>query len=363
MMQRLLDALFRYLRLLVIPPLLIVAIVTPLVVLTARPYYETWAGVWVDRPSYLNYKDSSNPYMTPVQNQSARLAELLRSRAFQVQVARRTPLAPLAATPDGQAEIERVILGGFAMWPNGDHLLATRFRAATPELSYAVLTAILDAFKERVIADRIDQAALATSFYQANLKEAQGDLSSASDELRRYMAANPRLTTLDPNLGEGKTPAAALGLPLAAVDPALGNLVQRVQMSQESVKQVQSSLDAAQLDTAAALQGQQLGFQVVDRPQLPPKSTLEKKMLLIVPAAGLLIGLVISALLLMLIVVTDRSVQGSNDLDWTGTVITVVPYLTLTDLSLPLSADATRHAVGHAARASLSAPSAQPAVQ
>src|SRR5262245_60747532 len=90
--RKLLEAFFRHKLLLLAPPLLIPAIATPVAVVSTPPVYETGAGIWVDHPAYLNYNDGNNSWVSPVQSQAGRLNELLRTRAFQMEVAGRTSL-------------------------------------------------------------------------------------------------------------------------------------------------------------------------------------------------------------------------------------------------------------------------------
>src|SRR5215211_1435900 len=102
MIEKLLEAFFRHKLLILLPPVLIPLIVGPVALLTVPVYYESWAGVWVERPTYLAYKDTGNQYNTPAQNESLRLNELLRTRAFLSEVAGQTNLAPLLNTPRGE---------------------------------------------------------------------------------------------------------------------------------------------------------------------------------------------------------------------------------------------------------------------
>src|SRR5688500_14947552 len=102
MIERLLETFFRHKLLLLLPPILIPLIVGQIAVMTTPITYDTWAGVWVDRPTYLTYNDEWNRYVSPASNQSNRLLELLRTRAFVLDVARRTPFARLLGTQSGE---------------------------------------------------------------------------------------------------------------------------------------------------------------------------------------------------------------------------------------------------------------------
>ena len=96
MIEKVLEAFFRHKLLIIAPPILIVAIVTPIAIITTPMYYESLTGIWVERPTYLNIQvDEATRYLTPNAAQSVQLGELLRTRAFVNDVANRTALAPL----------------------------------------------------------------------------------------------------------------------------------------------------------------------------------------------------------------------------------------------------------------------------
>jgi hypothetical protein len=84
----------------------------------------------------------------------------------------------------------------------------------------------------------------------------------------------------------------------------------------------------AQLDVAAAQAGQELGFQILDAPQLPTTPTRQVKKILIYPAAALAGGLLLSALLLLLFALGDRSVRSMAELSPQAAAIGVMPRLT-----------------------------------
>src|SRR5438270_13700079 len=109
MFRRILEAFFRHKLLVLLPALLIPAIVSPIAVLAMPPMYETTVSVWIDHPVYLTTRDGSNPYVSAVQTQSARLTELLHTRAFLTDVAQRTSLAPLVASAVGQTRLAELI--------------------------------------------------------------------------------------------------------------------------------------------------------------------------------------------------------------------------------------------------------------
>jgi uncharacterized protein involved in exopolysaccharide biosynthesis len=348
MMVRLVEAFFRHWLLLLTPPVLIPLIVGPIAVLTTPVYYESWVGVWVERPAYLSYSDGWNNYATPAQNQNRLLGEVLRTRSFVNDVALKTSLAPFVGTDRGEEAIQRAMARSFSAWPTGDSLLVLRFRAATPELSFEVVNAVVEAFKNKLAADRVNQASLAISFYEEQLKTSEDQMAKASEAMRRYVAANPRLAAVDPERG---TPL--VSLPTAAVDPQLAALVNRMEVEQAGVERVRSTLERARLEAAAALEGQELGFQVVDPAKVPTKPIRERRRRLIYPAAGLLVGLGVSTATLVLLVAGDRTVRLEHDLPPGIPVLGSVPRLRLPRAHSNLAT--ARGAIGAIAGAALPA--------
>jgi uncharacterized protein involved in exopolysaccharide biosynthesis len=361
MTKKLLEVFFRHKWLITLPPILITLIVTPIAFLISPPYYEASAGIWVDRPDYLTYNDNWNQYITPAQNQSGALTELLKSRSFQTNVARRTSLAPLADTNEGQKQLDTLFQKRLYVFANGAHLLELHFRAPTPQLALEMTNAAVSAFRETASAQRVNQANLATTFYQARLQSTEDQLSKSTDAVRRYIAANPRLSAIDANAGAGATTAARLGLPAAAVDPTLADLLRQLDADQKSVDRASQSLEQARYDSAAAIEGQQLGFQLIDAPKLPTELSYERKKIGAYVAAGLLAGLGISATLLMLLTAADRSVRYEAELAALvpGTpVLGSVPLMSMNRLPKTLrlpGQNAARYAVGLVAATSAGA--------
>ncbi|MBI4494749.1 MAG: hypothetical protein HY690_18390 [Chloroflexi bacterium] len=351
MIAKYLETFFRHTLLLLLPPVLIPLIVGPIALLTTPVFYETWAGIWVERPAYLAYSDDSANFLTPAQNQSERLGEALRTRAFLLDVANRTSLAPLVGTLKGEERVRKIVEDGLSAFTSGKHLLVLRFRAETPQLSFELNNALVEAFKDRATADRTRQAGAAISFYQARLQAAEEAYAQANEAMRRYVAANPRLTAIDPNRDLANTPASRLGLPLVATEPQLAELVQRVTLTQSDLERARAALEQAGLNASSSLEGQELVFQVVDPPQVPTTAIRERRKRLIFPAAGLLVGLGLSAILLVLLMATDRAVRSEADLGPGARVLGAVPRLQLAPSAQAAGPDVARRAIGFVAGA------------
>jgi hypothetical protein len=352
---KILEALFRHKLLLLLPPILIPLILGPIALMTAPVYYEAWAGVWVDRPQYLAYTQAGwSAYLSPSQNQANALNEQLRTRTFMMDVAKRTQLAPLVGNQRGEDRIQKIFQEGLSITPNGDHLLVLHFRADTAKLAYDLLNSTIDAFKENASTDRVNQASLAISFYQSQLSDANEGLSKLTATARQYIAANPRLGSLAPEPGQSTAPV----LPATATDPQLADLMGQIQFQQKEIERIRGSLSQAQFDASAGLEGQELGFQIIDAAQIPSAPTRALKKQLIYPIGGLVGGMVLSIVLLVLLVTADRAVRMETDLPANARVLGSMPNLKLKLRRIPKSArrDAMRRAIGFAAGTALPAP-------
>lgn len=308
MIRRAVETFFRHKWLILLPPVLIPLIVTPIVVFSAKPYYETWAGIWIARPMHLSYTNDWNQYITPAQNQSERLHELLRTHSFPMAVASRTELAEGIGSPESEQAIQQFISSNLGILPNGPRLLNLRFRAESPELALETMNAVIEAYQERVAADRISQADLAISFYEKRLVEAEERLAEAQQGVQRYVAANPGL------LAPPASGTSAQSQALAATDIRFPELTRLVENEQEEVERVRGQLERARIEASASLQADELSFQVLDAPRLPTAPILEKRRLLVFPAAALLAGVGLSTVLLILLIALDRTIRRDSDL-------------------------------------------------
>ncbi|MCC6178392.1 MAG: hypothetical protein IT305_24060 [Chloroflexi bacterium] len=346
-LDRLLRAALRHLRLLAVPPLVVPLLVVPIALMLRPVYYESWVRLWVDTPAYLRTGDQVPRYVTSAQFQASRLSELLGSDSFIQDVARRTALAPLADTPRGVESLRSNIARSFATVPSGDHLLGMRFRGDTADLSFEMLTAILEVFRDRLITDRVNQAGIATSFYEGRVKSAEEQLTRSNEAVRRYVAANPRATSAA-SIDPARRLLGAPELPTAAVDPQLAELLRRQDLDKADVERARLALDQASLAGSAALAGQELGFQIVDPPRKPTEPTIERRRILMLPLIGLVIGILLSSALVTIFAVLDRTVYDPNGLGPNLLVLAMIPRLDRHAAAAPVVASTS---IGQAAQA------------
>jgi len=343
MIEKVLEAFFRHALLIILP-----AIVIPLVVVawvfSTPPQYEAAAGVWVERPAYLSYSgDELTRYLPPATVQRNRLTELMRTRSFMSDVLKDTPLAALLQTPGGELGLDQTFARDFEINQGGDHLLVIRFRAEEKDVALTIVNAVVDQFRDRASDDRRSQAQLAISFYQARLTDSDGTLVEARSELAKYLDANPVLaTTLARN-----------GLEVARLDPGFADLQRRVDAALRSADGARAALQSAQFDYASSVQGDALGFRVVDAAGVSATASRQIRKVLVYPVAALIGGVLLGAALLMLFALSDRSVRSLADLAPDSVILGVMPRMRPASLARRAGPDVTRRAVGFIAGAAL----------
>jgi len=352
-MRKLAEAFFRHKWLLLLPPLLTPTLVTPIALLTTPVTYESVVGVWVDRPAYLDLKGGINQFTSAAQSQSSQLTELLHTRTFMLDVVRRTSLAPALTARGGEARVQDLLDKGVTVTaaPNGSHLLAIRARFTTPQLAFQVAQGVVDAYVDRNSNQLADQSTTAISFFQSQLQSAQDDSSKASQDMSQYAIAMGYASS-----GDG-TPLTPDAQSAAAFDPQFADLQAKAHFAQQQVDQARAALQNAQQASAAAVQGADVGFQVIDPPQVPTAPVTQLKNVMIYGVAALVIGLGISLMALVLLVAGDRSIRVEADLQPPVRILGVVPMLKLKQrVPKSVRGSATRRAIGFVAGSALPAP-------
>jgi hypothetical protein len=135
-------------------------------------------------------------------------------------------------------------------------------------------------------------------------------------------------------------------------------MIGRLQIQQKQVEALRGNLESAQFDASAGLEGQELGFQIIDPPQLAAAPTRALRTRLIYPIAGLVVGIGLSLVLLVLLVAGDRTIRSETDLPTNARVLGAVPQLKLNLKNMPKGQrrDAMRRAIGFVAGTALPAP-------
>ncbi|HYM96554.1 MAG TPA: hypothetical protein VET26_04580, partial [Candidatus Sulfotelmatobacter sp.] len=182
-------------------PLILALAISTAIALGQPRVYESSARIWFygqDLAAAIG-----QPNTTPADQQTAVFRELLNSRAFDVKVGHRGPLAGYLSDPsnvptDLLSRI-RAKLGGSAtaptadqvdqrIWdllarrviagPDGPEVVAISFQASTPAVAQGTVQALVDQFMEETVANRRAQAQAVVTFMEAQLKTQDAAVAS-----------------------------------------------------------------------------------------------------------------------------------------------------------------------------------------
>lgn len=338
MIERIVEAFFRH-AILIVLPLIAIPLDIGAAVLSTPAQYEAQAGMWAERATYLTYSQDENPYLSPAQNQQARLQELMRTHSFTAIVAARAQLTEFAGSEAGLLALDQIFARDLDVLTNGDHLLILRFRSESRALALAVLNAVADTFKERIEGGVATQGQLAIDFYQGRLTESESRLTAARRDLTRVIDATPGLAA---SLAKG-------GLDAARLDPVFAEAQRKADAAQTDADQARASLERAQLDVSAAKQGGALSFRVADAPVVSAVASRQLKKVLVYPIVGLLIGLLVGAGLLLFFALSDHSIRSLKQLAPDAVILGVLPHMRPAGAARHAGAIATRRAIGYLA--------------
>jgi len=317
---RALEAAFRHKLLLAIPFLVILSFAVTVSWMSRSKEYIATGRVWVERAQFLNADVGTdwNPYLTPAQNQSLVLNELMGTDDFARKVAERAGLtAPdgLAATGDSAQSVnlagegsgldEETVLQRLrddtGIGASGTHVIAISNRSPSALTAAAVVQSIIDEYADLHKTRTIDQAKLATSYYEERLASTQQELDKATTEANSYLAKHPEL----------QAPEA----PSLVGDATYIQLQSAVQRAETDYNSIQGTLAQIQFQSSATLQGLDSTFQVVDAPK-PPSSPAPASLrsLLMLPALGALAALGLSSGLFFLLLRLDDAVRRPEEI-------------------------------------------------
>lgn len=244
------EVLFRYWRrfflLLVLLPVTI-----GLVTIVFFPTYKGGTQLWVENFADVGLGTPSgwNQYLTPSQNLSDSLYQLLTTRAFNDSLYNRV-LSGGFTTSSERADVSNSI-SSIQVNAVGSHVLAISDSCDKRDVCLAVLSGVVDLFREQQIKLQQDQAAVAITYFNEQLKTAQPELSTAQDAVEKYLALHPTLRT-DPNA--------------ASNDFEYARLLDDVRVAQNRVNDLENKIAVDQFITSASTQVLQTGPQVVDPP-------------------------------------------------------------------------------------------------
>jgi len=220
------------------------------------PTYKATADLWVDNPNYFGTSFIPigwNQYLTPAQNQSDTLNQLLSTDAFASGLGDR--LASSGGITD-QVELRQTVgtvSTRLKVTATGSHLLTLAVTCDRAPVCTQVLVATIDLFREQQSKLQQAQADVGISFLSGQLKEARAALKSSEDALQRYLAEHPGVKT---------DPASA------ATNPELTGLMTDVSQKRATAADIQGNLDTVQRLSSTSARLLEIGPRVIDAPHI-----------------------------------------------------------------------------------------------
>ena len=256
-MLRYLETFYRH-RLLLMAPTAVVLLLVGGWVLVQPPAFQATVRLWVERQTLVN-NPNDNQYLTPAQQQSGVLTELLNTKYFCRKVGTRSPLQESLATSgaggDGLTQRLLAKVGGGSsgrltgralddavyqavstqtlVAPTGAETISITYRAGSPELSAEVTQAIVDQFIDETLSTQRTQADAAEQFYSSQVKQTQTEVSAAQSQIDAYLTSHPEQRSAS-----------------ATPDASLSQLRKNQDSVQQRLNDLQSKLDQARVSKA-----------------------------------------------------------------------------------------------------------------
>jgi capsular polysaccharide biosynthesis protein len=301
---------FRFALLLIVLP---AAVAVATIILF--PSYKASAELWVDDPGYFGGATPSgwSQYLTPAQNESDSLTQLLGTRAFQKDLYD----ALGGELPSPADRIHAISLAKPITAPVGSHLLLISASCDRPQICILVVSKTVSMLRAEQVAMEKTNAKAGVNYLTATLQQAQNDYTQAADALRRYIATHPG-AKVDPTTS-----------PDTISDPELARLAVSVQQTRGRVTDLQSQIDKDNSIVSASTAVFQADPHIVDQPavsqgdRLGDRSSLKKAAM----AAG--VALVLGLGYLFILGWVDTTLRNPRDIEhrFRVPVVTTIPEL------------------------------------
>jgi uncharacterized protein involved in exopolysaccharide biosynthesis len=318
-MLRYLETFYRH-RLLLIAPVAVVLILMGGWVLVQPPTFQATVRLWVERQTLIS-NPNDNIYLTPAQQQSGVLSELLSTKYFCLKVG--TLQESLASSSARDQSLTQRIMGKLGsgsggrlsgraleeavyqavstqvvVFPIGPEIISISYRAGTPELSAQVSQSIADQFIDETLSTQRTQAEAAEQFYSGQVKQTQAQVSSAQSQIDAYLSSHPEQRSTS-----------------ATPDGSLSQLKKSQDAIQQRLNDLQSKLDQARAGKAGLLQPSVSGMRVLDKAEVPTRAASRRSVMLQGGSVGLALALVILIGGILLLTLIDSTVRRPEEVE------------------------------------------------
>jgi hypothetical protein len=255
----------------------------PLVAGTAALYVfqgkDGSAQLWVDNPSYIgNIQTASgwNQWLTPSQNTVDSLDQLIQTDDFYQRLGQALLQNGTVSSQSDANQIASEAKSSLSATATGSHLVTIRVECRVPAVCIQVLNTTISLHRDWLIQTERQQADVASTFYNAQLKVAKASLQTRIDAFNAYVTNHP-------------IPANTLRPP----DPDYDRLQSDVQQEQAKVNDLQDRISTIQFSYDAAAEIDRTALRVIDQPGVSGGrfTTVTKKMALTFGGAAAVPGI------------------------------------------------------------------------
>lgn len=309
--RKLVEAGFRNLWILLLPILIVPVAVTFLT--REETVYNSGATIWTQQTEGVDsgpLATSTNPYITPAENQVKILYDLLATQTFRTDIALTAKLVTATSSQDELTDASDYVGKSISVAAIGTNLIGLRVATPIAADSFDIANAFVIEFQERALAESVRLAQVKIDYYDEQLSLASAELDERRNDLNIYVAANPKV--VDPNL--------------KLYDAQYESLKASVDTQTILVQGLTSKRFDAELSVKSAETSQAATFNVQDAPRLataPQSAGMMKRFGL--PLAGMLFGAFISAAYLYLVYRLDQTIRTASDLSDAG--VTLLGYV------------------------------------
>ena len=301
-MSRYLEILFRFwirfvLLLVVMPALVAGAFVV------FFPSYKATSALWVDYPTYFGARFTPvgwNQYLTPAQNESDSLTQLMSTTSFVGTLTDRLAASGTVTDPVERRSVIGSIYTTLRVNATGSHLMVLSVSCDRKAVCVAILNETIALFRDQETKLEQDQADIGISFLSSELTQAQASQKAAEDALSKYLAANPSLRA-DPTT--------------AAAYPELARLMADLQTRRANVAELQVSLSQAEYLSSASARLVEIGPRVMDAPHISNDGLLGDGQSLKRALVAAAVCIAIGAAYLVLLTWLDKTARDTRELE------------------------------------------------
>jgi uncharacterized protein involved in exopolysaccharide biosynthesis len=301
---RLLESYFHHRWLYLLPILLMMGIATAYIFLQT-PLYLAGGVLHVQTDNLINTltvgSNTNFSWATPAEQKTREISDLLSTDAFVRAIISETDLeSQMSGGPDVISSIIDDVRKAVWVTPAGDNQLLVAASYEDPNITYQLVTALVDTYVNWQINVELTESANAQKFFADLAQEYKSDLEIARQEFDNYL-----LTHTEPERGTRPQ----------IEQIQISRLEGEVNLASERYA---SSIDKEETARLAIIQAEstiQQSYFLIDAPKVPTSAEVSRKSQVVTAAIFVIIGVIISGIAIVGNALLDRSFRVPLDIN------------------------------------------------